>query len=482
MKRTFLLMAALALPFAAIRTGAQEARLTPLKLQTALQGEMKGADADKLAADIRGWIGADKLKQGANAKVDGLTTAWAIEAPGAKSVKIALNHGEAEQDLIRIGKTDVYALAMTLPDTRAFQWQYDVDGKQFGGGNLEVYTRQAEDYPIPGVPKGKVTQQPNWNSKIFPNTERKWWIYVPAQYTADKPACVMIVQDGEWYLDITPTVMDNLIAKGDMPVTVAIFVKPGDMIGGAKSPERGERNFEYDTLSDQYARFLLEEILPEAEKTVKLRHDAASRMLAGISSGGIASFTAAWQRPDQFSKVLSWVGSYTGLAINSLHGQTGNDYPVLIRQSPAKPIRVFLQDGENDLDNEFGNWPLQAQSMAKALAYKKVRLQFRVRSRLPQRQSRQSDYAGIAAVAVEGVQGRITGVGYRVSANTFVFWKFTHTLRRCKSITSCRIGRSKRRLCEKPGGNTFTAPKRAGHCSNTRHPTPDTLLPKEDLL
>ena len=373
MKRTFLLMAALLLlPFAAIRTEAQDAKMTPLKLQTALQGDLKGADADKLAADIRNWIGADKLKNGPNAKIDGLTAAWAIEAPGAKSVKLVFNQGKADQDLQRIGNTDVYAFVHTLPDMTAFQWTYDVDGRQFGGGNLEVYTRQPEDYPNPAVPKGKVTQQPDWNSKIFPNTTRKWWIYVPAQYTPGKPACVMIVQDGGGYLDITPTVLDNLIAKGEMPVTVAIFIQPGDMIAGAKAPERGERNFEYDTLSDQYARFLLEEILPEAEKTVKLRHDAGSRMLAGISSGGIASFTAAWERPTEFSKVLSWVGSYTGLAINSLHGQTGNDYPVLIRQTnPPKPIRVFLQDGENDLDNEYGNWPLQAQSMAKALAFRK---------------------------------------------------------------------------------------------------------------
>ncbi len=377
MKRTFLLLAALLLPFAAIRANAQAPKLTPLKLQAALQADPKGADADKLASEIRSWIGADTLKKGAHTRVDGLTAAWAIEVPGAKSVKITLDHGKADQDLTRIGTTDVYALALTLPEMTAFEWKYEVDGKPGVGGNLEVYVRQQDCYPDPKVPKGKVTEQTPFHSKIFPNTERRWWIYVPAQYTANKPACVMVVQDGEWYLDVTPTVLDNLIAKGDMPVTVAIFVKPGEMIGGAKSPERGERNFEYDSLSDQYARFLLEELLPEAEKTVKLRRDAASRAVAGISSGGIASFTVAWQRPDQFSKVLSWVGSFTGLAINSLHGQTGNDYPVLIRQTnPPKPIRVFMQDGENDLDNEFGNWPLQAQSVAKALAYKNYDYKF----------------------------------------------------------------------------------------------------------
>ena len=368
---------ALMLPFAAIRAEAQDAPLTPLKLQAALQGDPKGADADKLAAAIRSWVGSDNLKKGPNVKIDGLTTAWAIEAPNAKSVKIVFNHGKADQDLTRIGSSDVYALAMTLPDMTAFQWTYDVDGRQFGGGNLEVYTRQAEDYPNPNVPKGQLTKQAPWHSKIYPDTQRDWWVYVPAQYKADKPACVMIFQDGGGYIGIVPTVFDNLIAKGEMPVTAAIFVNPGNTLPGAAPHERGQRNFEYDTLSDQYARFLLEEILPEVEKTVKLRHDAASRALGGISSGGIASFTAAWERPTEFSKVLSWVGSYTGLAVGSLRGQSGNDYPVLIRQTnPPKPIRVFLQDGDNDLDNEFGNWPLQAQSMAKALAYKKYDYNF----------------------------------------------------------------------------------------------------------
>ena len=136
-----------------------------------------------------------------------------------------------------------------------------------------------------------------------------------------------------------------------------------------KDGGRANRSFEYDTLSDQYARFLLEEILPEVEKTVKLRHDAASRAIAGASSGGICAFTVAWERPDQFSKVLSWIGSFTNIASGPTVREGGHNYEALVRKTPKKPIRVFLQDGANDLDNANGNWPLANQTLAKSLAF-----------------------------------------------------------------------------------------------------------------
>ena len=174
----------------------------------------------------------------------------------------------------------------------------------------------------------------------------------------------MVFQDGAGYREYVPTVFDNLIAQGDMPVTVGIFIQPGLFDGG-----RSNRSFEYDTLSDQYARFLLEEILPEVEKTVKLRHDAASRAIAGVSSGGICAFTVAWERPNEFRKVLSWIGSFTNIASGKTVREGGHNYEAMIRKTPKKPIRVFLQDGANDLDNANGNWPLANQTMAKSLAY-----------------------------------------------------------------------------------------------------------------
>jgi enterochelin esterase family protein len=233
----------------------------------------------------------------------------------------------------------------------------------------------ADDYKLGGdsqeqadVPRGKVSKH-SWTSKIFPGTVRDYWIYVPAQYDAKKPACVMVFQDGGSYVNPkgqfrVPTVFDNLIHKKEMPVTIGIFINPGT-IPSANPDKKGSsnRSFEYDTLSDQYARFLETEILPEVAKSYNLRSDAAGRAICGISSGGICAFTVAWERPDLFSKVLSHVGSFTNI-------RGGDVYPGRIRKTKPKPIRVFLQDGSEDLDNEHGNWPLANQQMAKALKYK----------------------------------------------------------------------------------------------------------------
>jgi len=233
----------------------------------------------------------------------------------------------------------------------------------------------ADDYKLgpdsmenPDVPKGKVTKY-SWTSQIFPETTRDYWVYVPAQYDPGTPACVMVFQDGENYARANgqfrvPVVFDNLIQKKEMPVTIGIFINPGRL------PRGSNRSFEYDTLSDQYARFLEKEILPEVAKEYNLRADAAGRAICGISSGGICAFTVAWERPDLFSKVLSHVGSFT----NIRHGDT---YPGIIRKTnPPRPIRVFLQDGSGDLDNEHGNWPLGNQQMAAALKFKKYDHQF----------------------------------------------------------------------------------------------------------
>jgi enterochelin esterase-like enzyme len=222
----------------------------------------------------------------------------------------------------------------------------------------------------PGVPKGTVTKQPEWKSKIFPDTIRDWWIYVPAQYRADgPPAAVMVFQDGGSYITApinVPIVFDNLIYRAEMQVTVGVFVNPGDVPkDGQRNRQSSNRSFEYDTLWDQYARFLLEEILPAVEKqgAVKLRTDPASRAIGGRSSGGICSWTVAWEKPDQFGKVWSAIGSFTNI-------RGGDRYPGIIRRADKKPIRICFQDGENDLDNQAGNWWLSNQQMEKALAFK----------------------------------------------------------------------------------------------------------------
>jgi enterochelin esterase family protein len=195
-------------------------------------------------------------------------------------------------------------------------------------------------------------------------------IYVPAQYDGKTPAAIMIFQDGGSYANEkgqfrATVVFDNLIHKKEMPVTIGVFLNPGTVpSSNPKEKGRSNRSFEYDTPSDQYATFLEKEILPEIEKKYNVRKDAAGRALCGISSGGICAFTAAWERPDLFGKVLSHVGSFTNI-------RGGDVYPGMIRKTEKKPIRIFLQDGSNDLDNLHGHWPLANRSMAAALKFAK---------------------------------------------------------------------------------------------------------------
>lgn len=350
---------------------AQEAPpLTPKTLQAALAAKPEGADAEKLAERIRAYFGgSESLMKGAAPKVDELTVAWALEAPqlAANVVpRVVADVGALNLPMVRVGSSGVYAAVANLSHGAAMTWHYEVGpDRRIGGAQLEVYETPLDSRERADVPKGTVRQMPPWQSKIFEGTKRDWWIYVPAQYRPENPAAVMVFQDGAGPKDYVPTVFDNLIAKGDIPVTVGIFINPGIRADGGAN-----RSFEYDTLSDQYARFLLEEILPEVEKTVNLRHDAASRAISGASSGGICAFTVAWERPNEFSKVLSWVGSFTNIAAGKTLREGGHNYEALVRKTfPRKPIRVFLQDGENDLDNANGNWPLANQTLAKSLAF-----------------------------------------------------------------------------------------------------------------
>jgi len=239
----------------------------------------------------------------------------------------------------------------------------------------------AELYSLPpestarkaGVPQGRVQSFALSNSVVFHDAARDGWVYIPAQYDPAKPAALMVFMDGHAYVDEkgqqrVPIVFDNLIAAGEMPVTVGVFLNPGH-VGGDAPPasgwgNRSNRSFEYDSLGSQYVKFLLEEALPFVTQTfsLNLSTDPSQRALCGMSSGGICAFTAAWERPDQFGRVLSQIGSFVNI-------RGGHVYPALIRKTERKPIRVFLQDGRNDLNNVHGDWPLANQTMASALAF-----------------------------------------------------------------------------------------------------------------
>jgi enterochelin esterase family protein len=171
-----------------------------------------------------------------------------------------------------------------------------------------------------------------------------------------------VKRDGSWRV---PVVFDNLIAKKEMPVTVAVFINPGEFPEkpDAKGGPGKNRSAEYDSLGGTYSKFLLEEILPEVGKTVKLTNDPEGRAIAGSSSGGICAFTVAWEHPESFRKVFSTIGSFTNI-------RGGNAYPDMVRKADKKPIRVFQQDGSNDLVNQFGSWPEANKAMAAALEEK----------------------------------------------------------------------------------------------------------------
>ena len=355
--------------FSTFALAQEDAALNPKSLEVALSAKPDGPDADRLADRIRSYFGGrEVLMRGAPAQVDELTVAFALEAPqlpaSAPTPRAVADHGMFNLPLTKVGTSGVYAGVARLTHGAAFTWHYEAGGARLGGSQLEVYERHPDARERAGVPKGTLTQMPAWPSKIFPGTTRDWWVYVPAQYTATTPATVMVFQDGAGARQYVTPVFDNLIAQGDIPVMVGVFIEPG----GIKAP-RDNRSFEYDTLSDQYARFLLEEILPEVEKTTRIRRDAAGRGIAGQSSGAIAAFTVAWERPNDFSKVLSGIGSFTNIAAGKTLREGGHNYAALVRRVPRKPIRIFMQDGANDLDNASGSWWLANQTLARSFAF-----------------------------------------------------------------------------------------------------------------
>ena len=234
----------------------------------------------------------------------------------------------------------------------------------------------AESYPVDaasveqaGVPKGEIIKFTFENSKIFPGTRREVSVYVPAQYRPDKAACVYVNQDGiQWK---APIVFDNLIHQKEMPITIGVFITPGQVKASNEETalDRYNRSFEYDGLGDAYARFVLEEILPEVEKrkttdgrAILLSKSGNDRAIGGSSSGAVCAFTAAWERPDAFSRVFSAIGTYVNL-------RGADRYPSLIRKYEPKPIRIFLQDGSNDLNIYAGDWWKANEMMARALTF-----------------------------------------------------------------------------------------------------------------
>ncbi len=245
------------------------------------------------------------------------------------------------------------------------------------------YTHTADSMVQPSVKKGRLEGPFEFHSTIFPNTVRRYWIYVPVGYKAKKPPNLLVFQDGQRATNPTgslrvPIVLDNLIAKHEIPVTLGIFVTPGNLSEhypdnlGMDNPDH--RLPEYDMMNDHYVRFLTEELLPEVAKKYSFTSDPKRRVIGGASSGAAAAFIAAWQKPEAFGNVISAIGSFTSLgyvpATADKPMQPGADtMPGLIRKTPIKPLRIFLQDGSNDVNNEHGNWWLANLQMLSSLEW-----------------------------------------------------------------------------------------------------------------
>jgi len=249
--------------------------------------------------------------------------------------------------------------------------------------------RKPGDYPLtaeslvnPNIAHGRLEGPFEFRSTVIAGTVRRYWIYVPANYDAKTPPNLLVFQDGQRATNPDgplriQNVLDNLIAKGDIPATLGIFITPGNT-GTEHYPDNlgtgnpNHRAPEYDAVNDTYARFLIDEMLPEVGKKYAFTRDPMKRAIGGTSSGAICAWTVAWNRPDAFGNVISYIGSYTSIGYKPATATAplvvgGDTYPGLVRKTPIRPIRIFLQDGSNDLNNLHGNWFLANEQMLSAL-------------------------------------------------------------------------------------------------------------------
>lgn len=322
---------------------------------------------------------------------------WVYESAQAKSIAVVTQ--TQRWPMTKLTGTNLFVAAEKFPDNTAANYRFDVDGVRYpiGGGKnrfgFESYPMHPDSIEQPGVAKGQLIDMgEHVGEKFYPGVKRNWWVYVPAGYDTRNAAQTRLIlfHDGAGYCKGDRNaciVLDNLIAHKKIPLTIAVFVNPGTR-SPAKPGQEGasNRGNEYDTCTPRYANFLDEEILPIVKEKYPFSPQAEHHAVCGASSGGSGAFTCGWFRPDLFGNVISFIGSFcdfrpfsayptpesTQLPTGDAFGpwKTAHDYPALLRKThPRKPIRVFLQDGDNDLDNQLGHWFIANQDMAAALNY-----------------------------------------------------------------------------------------------------------------
>ena len=347
----------LTLFLSAAATAAEKASVTEL---IRLSISDRTAFRDALVASL----GEGQIRKGTAVLGEGPYFIFAVEADKAPVLVV----DRAEVGPMSHVEGKLWYRVEQLKRNTSHAFYFLVDGAPFGGSfNLPV--PGPDSFEHSGVPRGKLSEKMIHTSKIYDGMVSDYWIYAAAGVDPSQPAPLMVWQDGQGPADRTKSaaqvIFDNLTYQKKIPPMVYVFVAPG------KVGTRAMRSIEYDTMNDAYDRFLRDEILPEVEKRYKLRADSYSRAIAGSSSGGICSFNAAWRHPELFSRVHSWVGSFTSIQWHMGELDGGNVFPFLIRKTPEKKnIRVWLQDGAEDLENDHGSWPLENIMMANSLKMK----------------------------------------------------------------------------------------------------------------
>ncbi len=330
----------------------------------------------------RGGPSAPGLKDRITATLSarGGTAVWGQDylfvADSPAPVAISID-GQPAEPMTQVSGSNFWMLLTKMRTGVTHSYQYYADGKPLGArGDAVGYN--PDSYEKPGVPKGKVGGKHTIVSKIYDGMKADYWVYASPGVDPNVPAALMVWQDGQGLVGEYSrirlfTVTENLLNQKLIPPMVHVMIAPGTSPGG-----RAMRSIEYDTMSDRYARFLMEEVLREVEKTYKLRQDAYSRAIAGESSGGICAFNVAWLMPDTFSRVHSAVGSFTSIQWHpeeKLDG--GNLFPFMVRKQPKRNIRMWMSDGSDDLENTHGSWPMQSIQMANSLKLRGYDFHFR---------------------------------------------------------------------------------------------------------
>ena len=347
------------------------AQPNPLEILITAARERSPRLKELLGAGLPGLAGRD------GAAVWGQEFLFAVQSEGPATVSIDNGPPLA---MLQVAGSSYWYLLRTLRLGTTHHYEYFAGGRSLGSYDVAGYN--PDSYPRPGVARGHMSARKTLWSRVYPGMSANFWVYANAGVDLKNGAPLMVWQDGETIagnVDLLrlrlQIVTDNLVAKKLIPPMVHVLIQPGD---GGEARGARMRSIQYDTVSDRYGKYLLEEILPDVEKTYRIRKDAYSRAIAGASSGAICALNTAWYYPEQFSRVLSHIGSYTAIQWQPEKGIDGG-YILShrVRREARKNLRVWLSDGADDIENQAGSWPLNNIQLANSLKMKGYDFHFR---------------------------------------------------------------------------------------------------------